>query len=229
MGCDCSKEMMQAAQESCGQMKEHLTDMSTQIMGGEERQSGGIRLFDLHGNSSISLFGGLMIGIAIGSAVTACITRRFFRPWQRLARKQELQLQKVPMPMNRELAKSRLAELATVTQSKQRERRPSQESEDRTPAPTRRQLRRELERLRDKVQAQQVPPWPVQHQPSAPMAMTYVPQVPPQQRTPARPAFSTPGRPEQQRVSSPVQQCSSPEPRFTQSRPDLGAFSATLR
>ena len=220
---------MQAAERSCGQMREHLTDMSTQIMGGEERQSGGIRLFDLHGNSSIALFGGLMIGIAIGSAVTACITRRFFRPWQRLARKQELQLQKVPMPMNRELAKSRLAELSTLPQPKQRERRPSLESNERTPVPTRRQLRRELEKMREMVHSQQVPPWQATYQPSAPMTTMCVPQVPLHQRTPARPAFSQPGRPEQPRTSSPVQPCSSPEPRFPQSRPDLGAFSATLR
>ena len=113
MGEGCSREELAAAvDKSCGQIKNHLTDMSEAIIGNTERNSGGIRLFDFHGSSAASIIIGLLVGILLGTTVTTTICRRRYKPWRLLATGQEQQQTGSPcVKLSRGEAVARLSSL----------------------------------------------------------------------------------------------------------------------
>ena len=161
MGGSCSTEDIDAAAKKwCGeardqwrQMRDHVSDLSTQVVGDQEHTSGGIRIVDMHGSSATTFFIGLGLGLFLGALVTAFFCRKMARPWRALARKQERHLQTSPMHLTRDLAKSRLAELSALgpsaaDQPRTRTRRPSVDSAGETPATARRQMRAERADLR---------------------------------------------------------------------------------
>ena len=131
MGGCSSQQISDAVKGQCngaaGLVKDHLTDLSTQIMGGEERQSGGIRLLDLHGGGAGSFIAGAVIGVIAGGAITAIFVRRMAKPWKRLATAHEQASSDTPMAkLSRSDVPSRLHILSM--RPNRRQRRPSLDS-----------------------------------------------------------------------------------------------------
>lgn len=121
MGRDCSKQVKEAI---AGALKEHFTDMSEQIMGNNERQSGGIRLLDLHGGGAAAVTIGIGIGLFIGSAITAAICHRIYKPWKKMAADQERAFRNQPAAkVSRSAALARMAELRSAPAQRKSDRR----------------------------------------------------------------------------------------------------------
>ena len=228
MGGCLSQEISDAVKSQCNgaaaDVKDHLTDLSTQIMGGEERQSGGIRLLDLHGGGAGSFIAGAVIGVIAGGAITAIFVRRMARPWKRLATAHEQAASDTPMAkLSRSDVPSRLHILSM--RPGRRQRRPSLDSlaSDRGDRNNRRRRRRsqefpasgtsivqtwqpaafmqpQLQGMQPQLHAPQVSYSAPSTYPSAPANATVDDRQPPQ-----NPAVLRPGRP-----TTPVVQLSSP-------------------
>ena len=114
MGGSCTKEVQEALQ---GAVKNHLTDMSEQTMGNQERQSGGIRLLDLHGGGTASVFIGAVFGLLVGGALATWITRRAMLPWKELAVSHANAKGEPLISTSTAAASARLKELNAATQA----------------------------------------------------------------------------------------------------------------
>ena len=108
MGGSCTKEVQEALN---GAVKNHLTDMSQQVLGNEERQSGGIRLVDMHGGGAASIFIGAILGLLMGGAIATWITRKAMMPWKNLAVAHARLKGEPLLTINRAAASARLNQL----------------------------------------------------------------------------------------------------------------------
>ena len=148
-----AKKWCGEAVDQCRQTRDHVSDLSSQVVGDQEHTSGGIRIVDMHGSSAAAFFIGAALGLLVGATTMFLACKKMARPWRALARKQERHLQTSPMHLTRNGAKSRLAELSHLgpsanDQPRIRTRRPSVDSVGETPATARRHMRAERADMR---------------------------------------------------------------------------------